>query len=533
MKRYLIVLLLLSVCIIGFAACSQGGGTNVEITTSKAGKVAVNLYDQTLPADKLVPSTQLTPLVRTTDKSITDDATGMHRIIIRTQGEGTLTTSTDKATEGATVTFTATPATNWRFVSVTVNGELLLNNGTSFVMPAQDANVVATFADMRHAVVVGDHIVADWGELRDDYYMSTAYTIVAGQRYEFTVDYQEDNHYYEDKDVLCRSRDGNEILATVTKVGDGRYAFIAPDSDCWVTVTTHEYRHIDAVKVFTSSYDWGISSEQDYTDYFTVEITADGRPYTYGDLITDNAEVCITLSSKLDFTVTGINRGNGYLVQYEKDGSDDQYTFTLDFSAQSLGIEIELSEQPFAVNCPQAEHGNVSCDKAAAFAEDIVVVTVTPDEDYALYTLKYSDGQAEYEIYEQDGVYSFEMPDSDVTITAMFVSNTAIACSIKAYDMSDERYIDLTDAIASLEYAGRSYPVTDGSLLFFDESLIGQTVEIKVSLDSHYYMQKVQYVDGDGNHYGEIGRNEWGDGTISLHLTVQEEDFGIVLRVYA
>ena len=198
MKRNLIVLLLLSICIIGFAACSQGGGTNVEITTSKTGKVAVNLYDQTLPADKLVPSTQLTPLVRTNDKSITDDASGIHRIMIRTQGEGTLTTSTDKATEGATVTFTATPATNWRFVSVTVNGELVLNNGTSFVMPAQDANVVATFADMRHVVVVGDHITADWGELRDDYYMSTAYTIVEGQRYEFTVNYQEDNHYYEE-----------------------------------------------------------------------------------------------------------------------------------------------------------------------------------------------------------------------------------------------------------------------------------------------------------------------------------------------
>ncbi len=532
MKRNLIFLLLLSVCIIGFAACSAtGGNNNVEITTAKSGKVAVSLYDQTEPAEKQSASTQLTPLVGTTDKSITDDATGMHRIIIRTQGEGTLTTSTDKATEGATVTFTATPATNWRFVSVTVNGEIVQNNGTSFVMPAQDANVVATFADMRHTVFVGDHITPDWGELRDDF--STAYTIVEGQRYEFTVNYQEDNHYYEDKDVTCRSRDGNEILATVTKVGDGRYEFIAPDSDCHLTVTTHEYRHIDAVKVFTSSFGWGIYSEQDYTDYFTVEITADGRPYTYGDFIKDNAEVCITLSSKIDFTVTRINRDNGYLVRYEKDDSNDQYTFTLDFSAQSLGIEIELSEQPFTVNCPQAEHGNVSCDKAAAFAEDIVVVTVTPDEDYALYTLKYSDGQAEYEIYEQDGVYSFEMPDSDVTITAMFVSNTAIACSIKAYDMSDERYIELADAIASLEYAGRSYPVTDGSLLFFDESLIGQTAEIKVSLDSHYYMQKVQYVDGDGNQYGEIGRNEWGDGTISLHLTVQEEDFCIVLRVYA
>jgi len=524
MKRLYVVFFLLMTVVL-LAACKQAP-TAKEIETAKSGKIAVSLFDLNLPADKIEASMQLTPLVGVSDKSITDDGKGLYRIVTRTEGEGTMTLSTDKATAGTIVTFCATPAANWRFVSVTVNGEIVQNNGTSFVMPAQDATVVATFADMRHVVVVGDHIVVDWGERRDDFYMSTAYTIVEGQRYEFTVDYQEDNHYYEDKDVTCRSREGNEILATVTKVGDGRYAFVAPDSDCRVTVATHEYRRIDDVKVFSSSYD-------DYTDYFTVEITADGRPYTYGDLTKDNAEVCITLSSKLDFTVTRIDRGNGYLVRYEKDGSDDRYTFTLDFSAQSLGIQIELSEQPFTVNCPQAEHGNVSCDKAAAFAEDIVVVTVTPDEGYTLYTLQYSDGQAEYEIDEQDGVYSFAMPDSDVTITATFVSNTAIACSIKAYDMSHERYIDLTDVIASLEYAGRSYPVTDGLLLFFDESLIGQTVEIKVTLDSHYVIDKAQYVDGDGNHYGEIGRFEWGDGTVSLYLGVQEEDFAIILCVYA
>ncbi|MBP5194077.1 MAG: hypothetical protein J6126_05055, partial [Clostridia bacterium] len=358
--------------------------------------------------------------------------------------------------------------------------------------------------------------------------------IVTGQRYEFTVDYQEDNHYYEDKDVLCRrsTDDGPEVLVAVTKVGDGRYAFVAPDSDCWLTVTTHEYRRIDAVEVFTSSYDWGIYSEQDYTDYFTVTITADGRPYAFGESVRDGAAVNITLSSKLAYTVEAIIRNNSYIVAYEKVGNTNQYAFSLNFSTQSLGIKIELSEQPYSVNCPQAEHGSVSCDKTAAFADDIVTVTATPAEGYELYLLRYTTEGSDYTVIEEiGGVYSFVMPDSDVTITAMFVSNNAITCSVRAYDINDDQYVDLTDAIASLEYAGRSYPVTDGLLLFFDESLIGQTVEIKVTLDSHYFIYTVQYVDGDGNHYGEIGRYEWGDGTISLYLHVMEEDFGMVLIV--
>lgn len=531
MKRILFVVLSLLCCLAVLAACEQSVG-NVEITTAKAGKVQVSLYDQTLPADKMEKSMQLTPLVGANDKSITDDGKGLYRIVTRTEGEGTMSLSTDKATAGTIVSFSATPAANWRFVSVSVNGEIVQNNGTSFVMPDQDATVVATFADMRHVVIVGDHIVAEnWGELRDDYYLTTAYTLVAGQRYEFTVDYQEENHYYEDKDVTCHSTDGAEIA--VAKIGNGRYAFVAPDSDCYLTVTTHEYRHIDAVKVYTSSYDWGIYSEQDYTDYFTVKITADGRPYTFGESVKDGATVKLTLSSKLAYTVEEI-LSDSYIVTYERFGNTNQFTFFLDFSAQSLRIRIELSEQPFTVTCAQAEHGNVSCDKANAFAGDTVNITATPAEGYELYLLRYTIDDSDYTVIEKSGgVYSFVMPDSDVTITAMFVSNNAIACSVRAYDINDDQYVDLTDAIASLEYAGRSYPVTDGLLLFFDESLIGQTVEIKVTLDSHCVIYKVQYVDGDGNHYGEIGRYEWGDGTISLYLGVQEEDYTIVLRVYA
>lgn len=117
--------------IIGFAACSQGGGTNVEITTSKAGKVAVNLYDQTLPADKLVPSTQLTPLARTTDKSITDDGKGLYLVLVSKSGEGNVSLSSDRAKAGATVTVTATPTTDWKLAEIIVDGTALPQGASS------------------------------------------------------------------------------------------------------------------------------------------------------------------------------------------------------------------------------------------------------------------------------------------------------------------------------------------------------------------------------------------------------------------
>lgn len=536
MKKALFVIILILATLSSLVACDEDTSlAKVEITTQKAGKIDVAVYSQN--GDK---SVSLTPLVETTDKSVTDDGKGLYRIIIRTQGEGTLTVSTDKAKEGDTVTFTATPATNWRFVSVTVNGELVLNNGTSFVMPSSDANVVATFADMRHVVVLGDHITADWGELRDDFYMTTAYTIVEGQRYEFTVNYQEDNHYYEDKDVTCRSRDGNEILATVTKVGDGRYAFIAPDSDCWVTVETHEYRHIDAVKVFTSSYDWGIYDEQDYTDDFTVSISVDGQPYTYGEKVRDGKTASVTLSCPYTFSVKKIGcesktvafeqRHNSIGQGHNSFGqSRNSYVFILDFSAETLRINIEINEESYPVGCAQAQNGSVSVNKDKAFAGETVTVTATPDEGYYLYSLAYTtDGSRYTDIEQKDGVFAFACPSADVTVKARFVSENAIACTVIAAEYNGSA-VNLADAVASLTVAGESYPLSNEVTLFFEESQIGNGVELRIVPSGSIY--GVQYVNDAGDYYGEVAYNEWDDGTVSIYLYVMDVDFGIVLKM--
>ena len=71
MKKILIFLLIVGVAV-GLAACAGGGSR--EITTSKSGKISISLYDQTTPENKKDKSAELTPLVKTSDKKITDDA---------------------------------------------------------------------------------------------------------------------------------------------------------------------------------------------------------------------------------------------------------------------------------------------------------------------------------------------------------------------------------------------------------------------------------------------------------------------------
>lgn len=445
MKKVMIVILLL-IGVACLTACGEGV-TKVEISTAKSGKIDVSVFGAEGAKETL------TPLVTTEEKSITDDGYGLYLVSVGKTGEGDVSLSQNKAEAGATVTVNATPSASWKLGGIFVNDSALPQGTTSFVMPAKDTTVNVVFEDLRHAAVVGDHIVVDWGEPRDDYYSRTAYSIVAGERYEFAIDYREEGHYYEDKDVVCHSFDGAEVA--VTKVGEGRYAFVAPDSDCDLAVETHEYRSIGGVKVFTSTYDWGIYDEQDRTDLFTVGIAVDGRPYTFGETAKDNAEVRIALSADSPFRVTYIFKDNyhNYTLNYDKDGVTGEYTFTLDFSTQELGIRIEWTQQMRAITVNNPEHGTISAPTVAA-PDAQVTVTVTPDENYSLGALRYSYEQDVWQnIAAQNDAYVFTMPDADVTIAATFENTPYDAGGFHVYVQAPPEYgeeFSLTEVVAEL-----------------------------------------------------------------------------------
>ena len=55
---------------------------------------------------------------------------------------------------------------------------------------------------------------------------------------------------------------------------------------------------------------------------------------------------------------------------------------------------------------------------------DTVTLTVTPDDGFEIDTVSYNDGTNDNEITPDDGVYSFIMPASDVTVSAVFEEAT-------------------------------------------------------------------------------------------------------------
>ena len=415
MKKILVFLLIVGVAVC-LAACAADGGSK-EITTSRSGKISASLYDQTTPENKKDKSAKLTPLVRTSDKKITDDAKGLFLVSVAKSGEGTVALSKDKAEAGATVTINATPATDWKVAQILVDGTALAEGTNTFVMPSKDATVNVVFADKRHVVTLGDHIVVNgWGERLADYY-SPAYTVVEGQRYLFTVDFQDENRYYEDADVTCRLHDETQI--TVTKVGDGRYEFIAPDADCGVWVETHEYRKIDAVTVYDTPAPGANGIE--ITNDCSVSVSVNGAPYTPGDNIKENATVSVCVTAPFDFDLVGLYSWWSF-AEFGGSVTDNVATFPASSSSvrngQSLHVDVR---RYYNVDCAQTQNGSLEVQIEKARRLDTVTVTVTPDNEYQLESLAYTtDGENFYDIGKENDVYCFLMPDGDVTITATF-----------------------------------------------------------------------------------------------------------------
>lgn len=114
-----------------------------------------------------------------------------------------------------------------------------------------------------------------------------------------------------------------------------------------------------------------------------------------------------TLPSSLDID----DWGTDYTVSILAEDVNGQYE--TDYA--SAPVEIGVSKHEVSVSA--ASNGTVAADKTEnVIAGNTVTLTVTPDEGYAVKSVKYNDTVIE----PVEGVYSFTMPAEDVTVSAEF-----------------------------------------------------------------------------------------------------------------
>ena len=100
-------------------------------------------------------------------------------------------------------------------------------------------------------------------------------------------------------------------------------------------------------------------------------------------------------------------------------------------------VELNYDEESGSVSVPApirhaitldaGENGALTADRAQAQSGTVVTLTITPDEGYRLEKLEALDSadQAVELTWQENGTYTFEMPESAVTVTAAFVRSGA------------------------------------------------------------------------------------------------------------
>ena len=111
-------------------------------------------------------------------------------------------------------------------------------------------------------------------------------------------------------------------------------------------------------------------------------------------------------------------------------------------------------------------NGTVTPDKTKVYSGDTVTLTVTPDASYAVKSVKYNDT----EITPVNGVYSFEMPAEDVTVTAVFghtvaidnnITNGTVSADLPVAENNEAVTLTVTPAAG---YAVKSVTVNDTAI---------------------------------------------------------------------
>lgn len=181
-------------------------------------------------------------------------------------------------------------------------------------------------------------------------------------------------------------------------------------------------------------------AEEPYTVTFA---DANGNPkesYTYGtvtaqldptndaDIINSSgsfdagAKVLIKATPKDGCGLVSLVVGDDEPVTISDPALGASYSFTI-----NADTVVKAAFRPFhAIADEDCGGGSVSTSKEQAMREDKVVVTAAPDPGYSVETVYYyenENSESKTTISAVNGVYSFEMPEADVTVGATFKEN--------------------------------------------------------------------------------------------------------------
>ena len=534
MKKIAILLIAVAALICLFAACEEGGGAKVEITTSKSGTINVSVFAQDVPADKQDKANTLTPTVTLNEKQITDDGKGLYRINFDTSGEGTVSVDSTTVQTGAfvtaqagtTVTVNVAPANEWKLNVCMLDWEVV--ESSTFVMPDHDVTFLVSFVSKRHSVSLG----GSGGR----YIITEGSDAVEGTTVEFSINETDLSmywYYYEDEDVFVESsvedETGNRERVNVQKVGENRFRFVMPTFDCNIVMNRREFGKVEGVYFSKRKANDQLDQidENEIANYITYTLTMDNETIELNTRIKRHvATLNITYLNPL-YEVEDVRWDSRTNSTTKVD--DTRYTFTVGYAHLYIILkDKEVPDSAHAISVNNPEHGRIS---APAYAEqnDQVTVTVTPDEEYHLVSLQYSyENDVWNDITLQDGAYVFTMPDADVTLRAT-LDNTPETTGVLRVHVANIVYegdeYSLTEVVDKLGLAVNGQPVEIALVdnMTFNVEL-GQELSMGIWMKEGFSFEMVSF------HNEDVSTNKGGDFG-AAYFVIGEDDLNCELVI--
>ena len=380
----------------------------------------------------------------------------IYHIALGTVSHGSISTSTQTALSGTSITLSATPATGYSLYSwyVFKTGDMNTTvnvSGNSFVMPAFDVTVMATFVQGN---VTGDYVKvteapADWS---GEYILVYENSTTSG--YVWTgVDAE---NCYVVKSISSQAISGQDLI-TVTIApmtggysiqvnggeNDGKYIYGKSGENrlnfgTSAALNTLEYES-GSVKITsnTSVMRFNNTSGQNRFRYFKSSTYSSQQPVqlykktviaapTHSIHFNSNGGTGMMDDQTVnEFEPTALNANaftkEGFVFDgwyTEANGTGDYYA---DEATVTLLDDLTLYaqwNQLFSITLAETSHGSISASATQAFEEEEIILTATPDPCYALTQWIVTDIQGNTLTVTEN---QFEMPASDVTVSATFV----------------------------------------------------------------------------------------------------------------
>ncbi|MBM6775774.1 S-layer homology domain-containing protein [Collinsella tanakaei] len=218
-------------------------------------------------------------------------------------------------------------------------------------------------------------------------------------------------------DALAITSNGTNVSATPNP--DGTYTFTMPDADVRIVAT------FTAITPDAPTLSAQVGEEPGTIDVTWTQSTGNGAVITsYSLAVTSNDGLHVEGSpfainpDQSSYQLTGLTQGASYTLQLT--------SYNHDASAISNAVSIDLpepEEPEYTVNIAEGiENGSITISHTKAQEGAVVTITASPAEGYELDSVSVADvnGTSVTTAKQEKGTITFQMPASNVTVTATF-----------------------------------------------------------------------------------------------------------------